>query len=162
MQVIPAVCIFLLCITQDTMSYIKPEGESKLHIFLVIFYIMLLYILIVFTAFYCLRKNVDFKGNMRLIQLYYILIELKIAVQYYEANGDTEFYGPFKSNFALLSMINFIFSVNYNCSQILFWQVHSVKLLIFAAAVGIRYDTDIKIVVYSAMTIIVKTIVMFS
>jgi hypothetical protein len=77
------------------MSYIKPEGESRLHIFLVIFYIMLLYILIVFTAFYCLRKNVDFKGNMKLIQFYYILIAIKIAVQYYEANGDTEFYGPF-------------------------------------------------------------------
>ena len=94
-HVIPAVCIFFLCITQDTMSYIKPEGESKLHIFLVILYIMLLYILIVFTAFYCLRKNVHFKENMRLIQFFYILIEIKIAVQYYEANGGTEFYGLF-------------------------------------------------------------------
>ena len=99
---------------------------------------------------------------MKLIQFYYILIELKIAVQYYEANGDTEFYGPFKTNFALLSVINFIFSVNYNCSQILYWQVHSLKLLMFVAAVGIRYNADIKIVVFSAVTMIVKTIVLFS
>ena len=160
--VLPAIVIIFLCMTLDSICYIQPSGTSQLHIFLVILYIIMLYILIVFTAFYCLKKNVNFKGNMRLIQFYFILIELKIAVQYFEAHGESQFYGEFRAMLPLLSFVNFMVAVNYNSSQILYWTSHSLKLLISAAVVGIRYNTDLKQLIFGSMIVLLKIIVLFS
>lgn len=127
------------------MGYIQIEGETRLHILLVVAYILPLYVLTEYVVYRCLNKTM--KANFKLIQFCFILVSIKISAQYFEANSSSNYYGEYKGNLGLLSLLNFILAVNYECSQVLHWSSHSLKLIIFSAAVGIRYNTDLKIVV---------------
>ena len=76
----PAVSIFLMIITLDAMCYFTGEGETNLTILLVIAYILLLYVLIVFSAFHCLRSSESFKFDIELMQFWYIIVTIKLSL----------------------------------------------------------------------------------
>jgi hypothetical protein len=105
----------------DGATYFTPDGiigSKQIHIFLVSVHIVTLYILVIFSAFWIFKKDVNFKRNLLLMQLLFTLMTIKLSVQYYTS---FELSSETTATYPLLALLNFIFSLQVPLSISAYW-----------------------------------------